>query len=175
MAEQTKSAEIFEIAFSPSFYNRQNVIGVPQRLATEPLEAPFHEEPQPVGSARAAQLRVGRTSVDSADCADTPVPLQNLLAKVARVGAEAPFVNPPIRAERETPRGDFESTPAAEGPAAGPFRQSGAIGDAARHCPRSAQTLHNIFSIKCFRGFCSFAGVRHFVVTLDFQASHERS
>jgi hypothetical protein len=134
MTQQTESAEISKVAFSPSFHNRQNVIGVPQRLAREPLKPPFGEKPQPVGPARAPQLRVGRTSVDSADCAHSPVPLQNLLAKVARVGAEAPFVNAPLRAERETPRRDFETTPAAERPAAGPFRQSGAIGEAARHC-----------------------------------------
>ena len=175
MTEQAKSAEISKVAFSPTFHNRQNVIGIPQRLAGEPLKPPFSQKPQPVGPARAAQLRVGKTSVDSADCADAPVPLQNLLAKVARVGAEAPFVNAPIRAERETPRRDFETAPAAEGPAAGPFRQSGAVGETARHGPRSAQTLHNIFSIKCLGGFCSLARVRHLVVTLDFQASHERS
>ena len=126
-----------KIAFSPSFHNRQNVIGIPQRLAGEPLEPPFNEKAQPVGPTRAAQLRVGSASVDSADCANAPVPLHYLLAKVARVGAEAPFVNTPIRAECKAPRRDFEPTPAAEGPAVAPFRQSGAIGEAAGHCPRS--------------------------------------
>jgi hypothetical protein len=87
MAEQTKSAEISEVAFAPSFHHRENVIRIPQRLSCESLEPPFSEKPQPVGSARAAQLRVGSTSIDSADCADAPVPLQNLLAKVAGVGA----------------------------------------------------------------------------------------
>jgi len=154
MAEQTKSAEISQVAFSSSFHNRQNVIGIPQRLAGEPLELPFNEKAQPVGPTRAAQLGVGSASVDSADCANAPVPLQYLLAKVARVGAEAPFVNAPIRAERKTPRRDFETTPAAEGSAAAPFRQSGAICEAAGDCPRSAQMVHNIFSIKCFGRFC---------------------
>lgn len=72
------------------------MIGIPQRLAREPLEPPFSEKAQPVGPARAAQLSVGCASVDSANCANAPVPLQNLLAKVTRIGAEAPFVYAPI-------------------------------------------------------------------------------
>ena len=85
-----------------------------------------------MGPTRAAQFHVGGASVDLADRANAPVPLQHLLAKVARVRAEAPFVDTPIRAERETSRRDFEATPAAEGSAVAPFRQSGAIGEAAR-------------------------------------------
>jgi hypothetical protein len=107
-----------------------------------------------VGPTRAAQLPVGSASVDSADCANAPVPLQDLLAKVARVGAEAPFVNTPIRAERKTPRRDFETTPAAEGSPVAPFRQGCSISEAARDCSRSAQLVHNIFRIKCFGRFC---------------------
>ena len=45
MAEQTKSAEISKVAFPPSFYNRQNVIGIPQRLAIQTFESPFREKP----------------------------------------------------------------------------------------------------------------------------------
>ena len=97
------------------------MIGIPQRLAAKPLEPPFNEKAQAVGPARAAQLGVGNASVDSADCADTPVPIQNLLAKVARVGAEAPFMYTPIRAEGKAPRRDFETAPAAEGPAIRPL------------------------------------------------------
>ncbi len=126
------------------------MIGIPQRPSGEPLESPFLEKPQPVGSAGAAQLPEGSASVESADGAHASVPLQNLLTKVARVGAKTPFVYAPVRAERKTPRRNFETTPAAEGPAVAPFRQSGAIREAARDCPRSAQRLHNIFSIKCF-------------------------
>ena len=74
-----------------------------------------------------------------------------LIEKSIVVGAEAPFVNAPIRAEREAPPWDFEAAPAAKGPAAPSFRQSGAVGETTRHRPGSAQERHNIFSIKCFK------------------------
>ena len=153
MADKTQRAQVLKVALSSTFNHGQDMIRVPQRLAREPLEPPFSEKAQPVGPTRATQLRVGCASVDSADRADAPVPLKNLLAKVARVGAEAPFVDTPIRAECKTPRRDFESTPAAEGPAVAPFRQGGAIRETAWDCPGSAQMLHNIFSIKCFGRF----------------------
>lgn len=80
MAENTESAQILKVALSPAFYNRQNMIGVPQRFAREPLEAPLGEQPQPVGAARPAQLTIGGASVDSAKRADAAVAQQNLLA-----------------------------------------------------------------------------------------------
>ena len=90
------------------------MIGIPEGLTSEPLEPPFRKKPQPVTPTRALQFPVGSTSVNSADCTDAPVPLQNLLTKVAGVGAEAPFVYAPIRTKGETPRRDFETTPATE-------------------------------------------------------------
>jgi hypothetical protein len=155
VADKAQCAQILKIALSSTFHYRQDMISVPKCLSREPLEPPFNEKPQPMGSARTAQFPVGSASVDSADRTDASVPLQNLLTKVARVGAEAPFVYAPIRAESETPRRNFEITPAAERPAVRPFRQGGAIGEAARDGPRGAQMIHNIFRIKCFGRFLS--------------------
>ena len=151
MAEKTQGTQVLKIALSAPLHDGQDMISIPKRLAIQTFESPFREKPQPVGPARAAQLPVGSASVDSADCADAPVPLQNLLTKVAGVGTKAPFVYTPIRTECETPRWNLQTAPAAQRPAVAPFRQSGAIGEAARHCPRSAQSPHNIFSIKCFQ------------------------
>ena len=83
--------------------------------------------------------------------AQTPVPLQNLRAKIAWVTTEAPFVDTPIRTEGKAPRWNFQATPTAEHPPVRPFRQSGAIGDTAKHGPGGTYEIHNIFSINCLR------------------------
>src|ERR1700722_11215368 len=122
------------------------MIRIPESLAGEPLESPSGQKPLAMGPARAPHLPVCRAGVDPADRANAPVPLQHLLTKITRVAAEAPFVDAPIRTEGEPPRWDFEAAPTAERPAVVPFRQSGAIGDAARHCPGGTQGRHNIYS-----------------------------
>jgi hypothetical protein len=151
MAEQAQGAQVLQVALAPSFHYRKNMIGVPQRLARESRKSPLREKPLPVGSARAPQLPIGGAGVDAANRANAAVPQQNLLAQVPGVGAEAPFVHTPIRTEGEAPRGDFQATPAAQRAAIRPFRESGAIGEAAGHSPGGAQGRHNIFIIKCLR------------------------
>lgn len=153
MAKNTESAQILKVALPPAFYNWQNMIGIPQRFALEPLEAPLREQLQPGGTARPAQLPISGASVDSAKRADAAVPDQNLLAKIPRVGAEAPFIYTPIRTECETALRNFETTPAAEVPAIRSLRQCGAIDKAARNCARSARKGHNIVRINCFGRF----------------------
>jgi hypothetical protein len=151
MAEQAQGTQVLQVALSPAFHYRKNVIGVPERLARKPCESPLGEKPLPVGPARAPQLPIGGAGVDAADRAKSAVPQQNLLAKVPGVGAEAPFVDTPIRTEGKAPRWDFQTAPAAERAAIRPFRQSGAIGEAAGHGPGGAQGRHNIFIIKCLK------------------------
>jgi len=152
MAEKTQRAQVLKVALSAALHDGQDMIGIPQCLSREPLESPFSEKPQAMGPTRASQFPIGSAGIDSADRADAPVPLENLFAKVAGVRTEAPFVDAPIRTKCETTRRDFQATPAAKRAAVRPFWQSGSIGEAARHYPRSAQRFHNIFSIKCFWG-----------------------
>jgi len=101
----------------------------------------------------APQFPISGSSVGPADRANATVPLQNLLAKIARVAAEAPFVHAPIRTECEASCGDFQAAPTAERPAIVSLRQSGAIGGAARHSPGSTRKRHNILRIKCLTRF----------------------
>ena len=102
-----------------------------------------------MGPTRAAQFRIRGAGVGPADGADAAVPLENLFAKVAGIGAKAPFVHAPIRTEREAPGRDFQAAPAAQRASVRSFRLSGAVGDAAGHGAGGARGRHNIFSIKC--------------------------
>jgi hypothetical protein len=151
VAEKAQGTQILKVALSSAFHHGQDMIGIPESLAREPLEPPSGQKPLPMCATRAPQFPVGSAGVDPADRANAPVPLQNLLAKITGVGTEAPFVDTPIRTERKAPHWDFQATPTAERPAVAPSRQSGAIGEAARHCPGDTQDRHNIFSIKCLR------------------------
>jgi adenylate cyclase len=106
-----------------------------------------------VGAARAPQFPICSPGVDRADRANTAVPRQNLVAKIAGIGAQPPFVYAKIRAEGKAPRGDFQCTPAAERPAVFSLRKNGAIGAASWHGPGCAWECHNIYSIKCLKRF----------------------
>ena len=121
MAEKAQRSQILKIALSAALHDGQDMISIPQCFSRKPPQTPLSEKPQPVGSARAAQLPMGSASVDSADRADAPVPLQNLFTKVAGIGTKAPFVYTPIRTESETPRRNLKAAPAAQRPAAIPF------------------------------------------------------
>lgn len=96
MAEQAQGAQILKIALSSPFRHRQDMIGIPEGLARELLEPPSGQKFLPVSPTRAPQLPVRRAGVDPADRANTPVALQNFLAKITGVAAEAPFVDTPI-------------------------------------------------------------------------------
>jgi len=135
VAENTQGAQVVEVALSTPFRDGQDMIGVPQTLAVQPLEPPFGEKPQPVGPAGAPQFAISRASVRSADRANAAVPLQDLLAKVPGIGAEPPFVHTPIRTERKAPRRDLQTAPAAQRASVAAFRQGSAIGEAAPHGP----------------------------------------
>ncbi len=137
MAEKTQSAQVFQVAFSATLCDGQDMIGIPQALTVQALEPPFDEKPQPVGPPGTLQLGISSARVDAAEGANAPVPLQYLLAKVSRIGAQPPLMYAPIRTERKAPRGDFEVAPTAQSPAVGAFRQSGAIGETAAHGARS--------------------------------------
>ena len=84
MAEKTQGTQVLQVALSAAFDDGQDMIGVPQTLPVQPLEPPFGEKPQPVGTTGAPQLSIRSAGVNSADRADAPVPPQNLLAQGTR-------------------------------------------------------------------------------------------
>lgn len=133
MAHQTQSSNIGEVALSAAFGDRQNVIGVPQSPAIQTRESPTCEEFEAMRSTGALQVEVRRAGIHLAERAYSAIAHQHLLAQIAGVGAKTPFVNTPIRTERETASGNFEVTPAAEGSAVGSLAEAVSIGVAAGH------------------------------------------
>ena len=122
MADQAKGAQIPKVALSSTFDHWQDMIRVPQRLAREPRKAPFGKKLLPVCTTGSPELPISSAGVGPADRADAAVPTQNLLAEIAGVGAELPFMDTPIRAECESACGDFQTAPAAESAAVWSFR-----------------------------------------------------
>ena len=72
------------------------------------------------GSAGSFECVVSGDGVDAADGADTAVAGEDLVAEVARVGAEAPLVDAVVAAECAAASGqDFEIAPTTEGKVVG--------------------------------------------------------
>src|SRR6476646_3275325 len=93
-------------------------------------------------STGALHVQVGGAGIHLTQRAYAAIARQYLLAEIAGVGAEAPFVNTPIGTERETASGNFEVTPAAEGAAVGTFAKAVPVGVAAGH---GAGCTHDAF------------------------------
>ena len=62
------------------------------------------------------------------------VALEHFLANIARIGAQAPFVHAPVRAESEPAFRDLKIAPAAQVAPVYPFGEIAAIGPSAWHC-----------------------------------------
>ena len=75
-------------------------------------------------STGAFQFEVRRAGIHLAERAYSAVARRHLLAQIAGVGAKTPFMDAPIRTERETARGNFEVAPAAERAAVGAFAKA---------------------------------------------------
>lgn len=100
--------------------------------------------------AGALQVRISGAGIDATKHTDSPVTCENLLAKIARIGAQSPLMNTIIGAESEAPRRNFQVAPAAQRTTVRPFGEVGTIGETARHGAGSAHAKSNISSIECF-------------------------
>jgi hypothetical protein len=136
VAEETEGAEIVEVALAPAFDDGADVIGIPEGAASGDG---FHAVEMQAGCAGGAsgslESVVGGDGVDVTDSADAAVAGEDLVAEVARVGAEAPLVDAVITAEGAATFGeDFEVAPATEGEVVGAERERGSSRVASREC-----------------------------------------
>src|SRR4051794_4280161 len=99
MAANTQRTQILKIALSAAFDYRDLVIGVPETLSCEPPQPPSGKQFLTLGSTRLPQFAIRRDSIGAADCANTGIAQQNLIAKVAGISAQTPLVHTPIRTE----------------------------------------------------------------------------
>lgn len=133
MAENAERPEVQQIAFAAALDYRHDVVGVPQRFTIEPLQSPFIEQLQAMRAAGAFQPGEGGAGIHAANRADAAVAGEHPIAKIARIGAELPFIDAPVRAKRESPRRNFEVAPTAERPSVCALLERGAIGESTRH------------------------------------------
>jgi len=117
MAEETKRAEIVEIALAATLGYRTNVISIPQ---TAPGRDGLHAiESQASGTgstSRPLECVVGCDGIDRAYGADAAVAGKHLIPEVAWVGAQTPLVDAVVAAEGTPALGeDLKLAPAAEG------------------------------------------------------------
>lgn len=114
------------------------MVGIPQRLALQQIESPGCEKLLPANASRLFYLYVSRSRIRLAQSADSTVAQKYLVAKIAGVGAKAPFVYAPIRAKGKTPRRDFETAPTAKRAAILAFLEVGWLDGSAGHGARGA-------------------------------------
>lgn len=121
MAEKAEGAEVVEIALAAALGYGPDVVSVPE--AAPGGDGLHAVEAKAGGSCRASgslQCVVGSDGIDGADGADTSVAGEDLVAEVARVGAETPLVDAVVAAEGAAAFGeDLKLTPAAEGKVVG--------------------------------------------------------
>lgn len=72
-------------------------------------------------------------AIEAAYRAHAAVALKNTFAKVAGIAAQLPFLDAPIRAERQPPRRNFQIAPAAKATPIRPLGQTGTVRTASRH------------------------------------------
>jgi hypothetical protein len=138
VADQAQGSDVFQIAFATALCHRDNVIRIPQRSSIQPLQTPTRQQLLPVRTARPLQIEISSAAIDPANRTDALVARKYLLAQIAGVSAKAPFMDAPVRAERESARRDFEVTPAAERTAILPSLEGSSVGKPAGHGPGSA-------------------------------------
>jgi hypothetical protein len=116
VAEQAEGAEVVEVALAATFGYRADVVGVPEAAASgDGLHAVEMETGGAGRSAGSLECVVGGDGIDRTDGADAVVAGEDLVAKVAGIGAETPLVDAVIAAEGAAAFGeDFEVAPAAE-------------------------------------------------------------
>ncbi len=142
MANETQRSQIVEIALAAAFDDRQNVVGIPQRAPGKTLKSPSFEQLKAMHAAGSLQFGKGGFGVQAAGFADTAIAGENLIAKIAWIGAKFPLVDAEVGAESEASRGwDFEVAPAAQRSSIGTFFKGGAVGETAGHSSGSGQTF----------------------------------
>jgi hypothetical protein len=128
---QAKRAHIGQIAFAPAFGHRDDVIGIPESFSS--LKSPLGVCFRACRSAKPLDVPQLRNAVEAAYCADAAVAFEDTFAEVARVAAQSPFFDAPIRTERQAAQRHFQIAPAAEASAVWSLREVVAIGASSLH------------------------------------------
>src|SRR5258707_11761481 len=110
VAAQTQRAHVRQVALAAALRYRKNVVGVPEM----PSMAPLFFELAAGGPVELALVLPHGFGVKAAHSADTAVAREDLLAQVAGVGSQLPFVNAVGAAKSEPAFAHLDAAPAAE-------------------------------------------------------------
>jgi len=119
MTLQTESAHVAEVAFAAACRDRDDVIGIPQRLT--PFQTPGGSGLEPGCPAETADVRVFGDAICAAQGANPFVAFEDARAQMSRITAETPFFDAEGGTERVAPGGHFELAPAAQATAVWTF------------------------------------------------------
>jgi hypothetical protein len=116
MAEETKGAEIVQIALAASFGYGDDVVGIPEAAAgSDGFESIEAQTGCPGSASGSLQRVIGRYGIDMAEVAAAMVAREDLVPEVAGIGTETPLVNAIVATEgAAAPGEDFEVAPTAE-------------------------------------------------------------
>ena len=116
MAEQAERANVVDVALAASFGNGKDVIGVPQAAAAgDGLHAVESESGSASRAASSPECGVCGNGVDVTGGAATAVTGEDLVAKIAGVGAQTPLMDAVVAAEGAAAFGDdLKIAPTAE-------------------------------------------------------------
>jgi len=133
MALQAQRADVFQIALAAAFHHRNDMVGIPEAFSRSGPQPPIEESFQARGAAQSFELAFGVHAIDAAAGANAAIPYQYFRAKIAWIGAQAPFLHAPGRAKSDASLGNFQAAPAAKMAAIGTFGKVFAAGPAAGH------------------------------------------
>ncbi len=139
MTPKAESPQVREIAFASALSHRNNMVGLPQRLASTQL---------PIGkcfslgqTAESFQVSHGRQAIETALRTDAGVALQDAPAQVAGIGAYPPLLYTPLRAKSKPSGRNLQIAPAAQRSPVFAFSQIRTSRTSARHGSFSAHTI----------------------------------
>jgi hypothetical protein len=121
MAKQAEGADVVDVALAATFGDGKDVIGVPQAAAAgDGLHAVESESGSASRAASSPECGVCGNGVNVTGGAAAAVTGEDLVAKIARVGAQTPLMDAVVAAEgAATPGDDLKIAPAAERQAVG--------------------------------------------------------
>jgi hypothetical protein len=137
MAFQAERAHIRQVALATPLDDGHDMIGVPERLASAP--SPLSRGSNTRAAAQPLQSPKLRNAIDAARGAYSTVALEKAFAQMSRIAAQSPLLDAPLRAERASPRRNFQVAPSAQAAAAFALGKRNAVGAPARHRALSAR------------------------------------
>lgn len=93
MTTQAQSPDVVEIALASAFLYGQNVICIPQALASPFFQAPVAHEGKATLAAGPFQPYLLANRIDSAMGANASIPFEDLLAQISGLGPQLPLVH----------------------------------------------------------------------------------